>query len=620
MKNIASAFLLTGLVACGGGSAAPTPAPAPAPTPAAPAPAPTPAPAAARVESITADRAVWLPSQPVVLQLRLSSVNAFKGRLRLQPWHLGDKLTEPAAQDVQLQAATPQTVTVTWQPPATDFRGYRLELTLEDEAGAVQQVAHTAVDVSSSWLKFPRYGYLTDYREGLDTQPIIEQLKGLHLNALQYYDWQWKHHQPLKREADGSLAASWPEIAGRPVSQATLRKWLSGARAAGMVSMQYNLIYGAVKGYEADGVDPRWGLFETPGGKLWQLDMPGGWQTPAIWMFNPLNTGWQKYILDRTNAVFAALPFDGWHADTIGDWGMRYDADGKPVAIQDTFAPFLNAAKDALGSKYLVMNVVGNKGHAQVNRSMVDGIYAEIWPGDGIVDYATLKATVDESRLESGGKSLMVPAYMNYDYSKKFSSSTPGKFNAPGVILTAATVFAAGGSRLELGDDLRMLSSEYFPNRNLAMDSALNDQIHSYYRFLVAYENLLRDGQENSNLGFTLTGATLSHDGRAGTVWAWGKADAKRDIVQLINLQGVKHTQWRDSDATQAKPTRADNLEVTLRPTKRIARAWAASPDLEDGRPQALTITEGDDAQGHFVRVKLPKLDYWQMLVLERAE
>jgi len=209
---------------------------------------------------------------------------------------------------------------------------------------------------------------------------------------------------------------------------------------------------------------------------------------------------------------------------------------------------------------------------------------------------------------------------MNYDFSKKYSSSTPGKFNAPGVILTAATVFAAGGSRLELGDDLRMLSSEYFPNRNLVMDAALNDQIHSYYRFLVAYENLLRDGQENSNLGFTLTGATLSNDGRAGTVWAWGKADAKRDIVQLINLQGVKHTQWRDTDGTQAKPTSADNLEMTLRPTKRITRAWAASPDLEDGRPQVLTITEGDDAQGHFVRVKLPKLGYWQMLVLERVE
>lgn len=610
---------------CGGGGGAqagapaPGPAAAPAPAPSAPAPVPT-----ATIQSVTTDKAAYAPGSQVVITVKLaagpgSSMPA--GKVEIVARHLDTALTSSLSASVAASSSTATSVSLVWTPPATDFMGYGLEVSFKDASGTLMDSLTGAVDVSSDWRRFPRYGFLTDYSGASDPAAFIEPLNALHINALQFYDWQWKHHRPVKG-APSNPDPSWLELSGKTVKKSVVNGLIDAAHGKGMLALQYNLIYGAAADFATDGVDARWGLFDQPGGSAaWKFGpFPSGWTTQYLYIFNPADTRWQSYILDREMEVYQGFAFDGWHADTVGDWGTKYSFDGTPVDIKTTFKPFLEAARARMGGRQLLMNVVGAKGHEAVNASPIDVPYMEIWPWDGIEDYNALKGIVDVTRAETGGKSLIVPAYMNYDYAKTKSDQAPGQFNEPGVLLTEATVMAAGGVRFELGDNGRMLCNEYFPNRSLVMGASLKAAVQRYWDFLVAYQNVLRDGQENSTLGFTLSGAALSNDGRAGTVWAWSKADAKRDIVQLINLQGVTHTQWRDSNATQAVPTRTENLELTLRPAKRIARAWAASPDLDLGRPQSLAITEGNDAQGYFVRVKLPRLDYWQMLVLERAE
>ena len=304
------------------------------------------------------------------------------------------------------------------------------------------------------------------------------------MNGLQFYDWQWKHHLPVKGDP-ANPAAQWADIGGRPISAQVVRSFIDESHRAGMVAMQYNLIYGALDNFERDGVDRRWALFNKPdGGEIWNLPMPPDWDTKAIHLFNPANKGWQDYLFARELDVFRAFDFDGWHADTIGDHGMKYDADGKPVDIKETFKPFLTAAKAAMGSKYLVMNTVGNKGHLGVHTSPVDAIYSEIWEEDGIVDYQQVQDMVIEARQESGGKSIIVPAYVNFDYAETRTDAAPGQFNAPGVLLTEAAVMASGGSRLELGDDTRMLSHPYFPNRHLVMTDDLKRDMRRYMESL----------------------------------------------------------------------------------------------------------------------------------------
>jgi dextranase len=625
-RRCASPLLVLALLAAcssGGGAPAATATPAPPAQPAVTPPADpgTTAPAPTVTLLVATDKAAYAPGATVRFTVRLHNggVAAVSGaKLALTVRHLGQEVaTLAAAAPPTLAVGDGAPVELAWTAPAADFRGYSVEAVLTDAGGAVIGSDTGAVDVSSSWLKFPRYGYVSGFAPGLDAKAIVEQLKAYHINALQFYDWQWKHHVPLAG-TPAAPAAAWEDIARRPTSRATILALIDAAHAGNMAAMQYNLIYGAAVDYQADGVSPAWGLYDTPGGKQWQYSLPSSWTSSALYFFNPLNPDWQKFILDREMDVFAAYPFDGWHGDTVGDNGIKYDAQGKAVDIKDTFKPFLNAAKARLGNKLLVMNAVGNKGHEGVNSSHVDAIYVEVWPWDGTPDYASLKAVVDQGRVESGGKSLMMPAYMNYDYAKTRSASAPGQFNEPGVLLTEATVLAAGGSRLELGDDTRMLCNEYFPNRNLVMSTALKQKVRYYYDFAVAYENLLRDGQADNGKKVTLDGVTTSTDGRKDTVWAYAREDQAYETVNLINLVGVADTSWRDTNATQKKPVTQKALRLRYYTGTKFSQAYAASPDLDGGRSKPLAMETGSDAQGAYVQVVLPALEYWNLVYFRK--
>ena len=90
--------------------------------------------------------------------------------------------------------------------------------------GADDTHAETALDVSSSWTRFPRMGYVshfkptapadittgTSYESYLSLTPseyIAKLSQDYHINALQYYDWQYRHEQPV---ATGDLADKCP--------------------------------------------------------------------------------------------------------------------------------------------------------------------------------------------------------------------------------------------------------------------------------------------------------------------------------------------------------------------------------------------------------------------------
>lgn len=599
---VASASILS---ACGGGSSAPAGGGTSGGTT-----------ITAPTVDFTTDKAAYQPGETVHLRVHVTNPNRDNiadAHLRVTAQHLGVSVGIAIDTPVTLPVGDSGPVDISWTPPTSDYQGYDLVVEVIGSGGTVLSTQSGAVDVSSNWLKFPRYGYISGYGENLDTKAIVEALNAYHLNGLQFYDWQWKHQRPLKGDP-AHPDASWNDIANRPVSRYTVQNFIRDAHAAGMVAMNYNLIYGASDTYAQDGVGQNWGLFDSPGGAQWSLPMPSGWATSAIYLFNPANTVWQNYLFDQEDQVFKAFAFDGWHADTVGDWGTKYDATGQAVSITTTFRPFLTAAKAHFPGKFLVMNPVGNKGHLAVNTSPVDAIYTEIWPWDGFPDYAALKDVADQARGESGGKSLIMPAYMNYDFAKTKSDVAPGTFNTPGILLTEATVLAAGASRLELGDDTRMLCSEYFPNRSLVMSAELKARLRRYYDFAVAYENLLRDGQSNTNQAVSIAGYATSPTGEANHIWAFTKSDASYEIVHLVNLLGLTDTAWADTNATQKTPTVATNLTLKYYTVRPVHAAFVASPDFATVRAQSVAFSTGNDAGGTYVTVTLPRLEYWDMV------
>lgn len=506
--------------------------------------------------------------------------------------------------------------------PDADGRGYALEVEALDEEQNVLTSAFTAVDVSSSWTKFPRYGYVWDFTPSADAESKADEMARYHLNGVQFYDWQYRHHRPLAADLSG-----WRDWSGRWISGDTVRAYLRAAHDRGMVCMAYNMIYAANETYLTDGsgVQADWRLVRANGADFTcDMDAKLG-PVGVLQYFNLLNPDWQSYIFAQENRVFEAFDFDGWHGDTIGENGpmrtadggpLGYDADGKPIyLVKDGYTAFLNAAKAAIGDKYLAFNPVGAQGIENVNVSAVDVLYTEFWPWDRNAngrlydDYYTLHRAILGACEQSGGKSLIVAAYVNYRNPK-------AAFNPASVRMLDCVVFASGGSRIELGNGGNMLSDEYFPaDGKKRMDDGLRSAVGRLYDFLVAYENLLRDGQRPVSRTVRLENLPVSTDGRSDTVWCFAKADSSTEIYHFLNLTGTDDG-WRDEEQTKKPPIAHENVKTRLYTDYPVREVWLASPDGESPLPLPLEFQTGRDANGAYAEFTQPALEYWNLIFL----
>jgi dextranase len=336
-------------------------------------------------------------------------------------------------------------------------------------------------------------------------------------------------------------------------------------------------------------------------------------------MFDPANPQWQNYLDTQEANVFAAYPFDGWQVDQVGSpAGNDYDSTGQMVTVWKTFAPFLRAAQTRL-HKPLIFNNVGGYGLYDTAAHTQDAaMFIECWPALGQTTYHDLQTIIDQASEWSGGKAVVLAAYMDAKYGEKFAGHAPGQFNLPGVLLTDAAIFASGGDHLELGEDAQMLNNEYYPNHNLVPSPALLTALQRYYDFLVGYENVLRsgDGLTPSQNAPSLS-VPSSPDAKQNTVWTFAKTGPHGQTLQFINLMGENSSDWRDDLADHPAPTVQSNLIVTYyAPAGTVKSAAWASPDSPEITLHPLKFMSGTDTHGAFIRFTLPRLAYWDMVYL----
>jgi dextranase len=574
------------------------------------------------ITDVYTDKSRYDPGQHVKVSVDITNPGSttFTGELSLGADHLGaNALTSPVNQQVRVKAGESTTVTLEWQPPPTDFTGYRLAVTANKGPSAVDEMS-TAVDVSSDWSTFPRYGYVSEYDPGVDAAQLIKDLNRYHLNGLQFYDWQWKQHLPYNPGAD------WQDLANRPVSGQVVRDLIAGAHDRGMNAMFYDLAYGGFKDYDTDGSGVRtsWGLFtDKSGSKASQVSfpLPSVWQTDQLYLFDPGNKDWQRHIFAQAKLVMDNYDFDGWHIDTIGNQGLVYDADGHRIRMPDEYADFINAEKKAVGGRAL-FNPVGGYGLDQIARySGVDYVYNEVWESDGITNYRDLARQADRTRANTD-KALVIPAYLNKQYGVDTPDDTQRNFNEPGVLLANAAILASGATQLQLGDGENMLSNEYFPNKKLIMTDSLKHRMRDYSDFQVAYQNLLRDDIQQAGNKVEIAGVPTSVTGDAGTVWTQVMTKAGITALHLINLLDNPSTEWRDDQASYPEPATRDNLQVKLyvaADTAPGSTLRAASPDRNSGAPERLSYTEGQDADGRYLTFTVPSLQYWDTIWLDSS-
>lgn len=497
----------------------------------------------------------------------------------------------------------------TWTAPARDFTGYLATLSRMD--GTTKKIYATiAVDVSSDAAHFPRNGFLSYYGEtsAAERQGVIDRLNRLHINWLQFQDWEWKHHRPLAGTPQAP-AATWRDIAGRLNYRQTVAGYIDLAHDRHIKTLSYNLCYGALNDAASDGVSASWYLYTDPNHTTRDVfNLPSPPFKSDIYFTNPANKGWQDYLASRNKEFYQVYDFDGYQIDQVGNRNKTlYDYEGNTVDLQATFPAFIRAMKKAQPEKSLVMNAVNQYGQPGMATSPVAFLYSEVWaPHEGFKDLAQIIG--DNDRYGAGDKRTVLAAYMDYDL-----ADGKGIFNTPGVLLTDAVIFAFGGAHLELGE--HMLGKEYFPNDNLAMGDDLRRAMVRYYDFLVAYENLLRDG------GSFNTPALVASDAMpvlnnwppvAGQVSVVGKDLDSCQVIHLINFTRANSLDWRDRKGTQPEPAVFSSVKLRLTSTRKVDKLWFASPDVDFGAPQALSFEQAGDQ----VTFMLPSLQYWDMIVV----
>ncbi|SKA93059.1 dextranase [Caloramator quimbayensis] len=562
------------------------------------------------LEDIYTDKARYNPNDTANINIEVKNTTNkdFNGIVYLYLKHLG-KTKGVIKENLSIEKGKSCNIKVTITLPNDDFKGYLIEA-YAVKGRKIYDYRNTAVNVSSKWSVFPIYGYITDFpKQDIEkTKKIIGELSKYHINVLQFYDWQDAHHKPLPQ--DGSRV--WKDIAGREIYLDTLKGYIDSAHEKNILAANYNLIYGAYTDYIKDKVKAEWGLYKD--NEHTQQDghtLPSSWES-SLCVFNPSNSEWQNYIFNEEKKANSLLNFDIWHMDTLGNRGYLYDYYGNDVDLKSTYSEFIDEALKNC-TKEAVFNTVNTYGIDEIAKSGVSILYSELWPSDYLT-YLSLKQVIDMGdKLTEGKKKTVIAAYMNYE-----KAESKGEFNENSVRLCDASIFAAGGSHIELGDT-GMLAKEYFPNDNLTMTEPLKNAMRSYYDFLVAYENLLRDGLKEGNSRIEIEGTEVSDKALPNKIWAYSKIKEGYDVIQMINFTGIKYNWWRDDYGVYPSPNFKKDLKLRYYTDDlNVKKVYLASPDINGGKTISLKYKVKEYDGKKYIEINIPELKYWDMIYIER--
>ena len=573
-----------------------------------------------RISDAYPDKARYAPAEPVRLLVELDGVPTGTERISATLWQLDRSLGTCGPIHLQPSSSGPQilTCTVSGQP----YQGYLVDVKLTGADGKVLDERRTAIDVSPDWKIFPRYGYLAHFSagEGADPEAWIADLNRFHIDGLEFYDFQYRHDQPLA----GSVAHpldSWNDIAGRTVEGPIVTAFIAQAHRYNMMAMAYNASYGAYEDVFTRQNHPlplQWGTWTTADGPRTAAtakNLPlqaSGWSTHFLYYMNQNDAGWQHYLFAQMRDLFKVYPFDGWHVDTYGDQG-GYALDGSKVDYFAGFRSFIDNAHAAVG-KPIVFNTVNTYGQYQVAHSDADFVYSELW--DDHETYASILETAEQVHLARTGGGVVFAAYVNRNDGKNRHAPVK-QFNAPSVLLCDAAIFASGGAHIELGDGDRMLSNEYFPSdTQLVVSPALKTALRHYYDYLTAYENYLRGDVQPAAVDVEIHGQPSDALAAPNTIWTIARRRNGTIMLHLINLLGSSDAHWRDIGMNRPEPPLLDNLRIRVRLPESVRAAGWASPDVDDGEFHPLPLNPQANSGSQWFEFTVPQLRYWDTIFL----
>lgn len=509
------------------------------------------------------DRGIYTPGELVRLVVELGGASASVVRLRIL--HLA---TEVASLELPVSG---ERLVGSWQPPAEAPRGYGVEAQLLDEAGRVVAEGSSAFDVLQRWTDFPRYGFATEFApERTDLGSAVEALLPFHLNALQFYDWQYRHDHLM------APSVEYLDPLGRRLSLDTVRQLIEEAHRRGMATLAYLAVYGASAEFWR--AHPDWALYDAGGAPI-----PFGEDFLGLLDPSP-GSPWSEHLRAECRQVLSALPFDGLHLDQYGEPREAFNARGEKVDLPEAFRAFIAALKEEHPRAPVTLNAVANWPIEVLASSRQDFAYIELWPDTPT--YREVGEVVAGARRLSGGKPVVIALYL------------PAR-RVANIRLADALIYAAGGSRLELGEGCRLLADPYFP-KHQSVSAGLASILGRYADLAVRYGELI---------GPFAGDVPVEAEAPDG-VWVVPRSSPGWLTVSLINMTGLGEARW---DEDHPPPLPLHNVAIRLELAEDVRAVWWASPD---GGPAGLEPL-GWRMEGGRLVTAVPSLEYWSLLAVE---
>lgn len=515
-------------------------------------------------------RSVFTPDDVVGVEVReLAEPGA------LTVWHLGDPV---ASYDVAADGVV--------ELGRLAAGGYGVEL-----AGA-----RTAVDVHADPRSRLRYGFVADHTPDRDLAPVLDNVRRLHLTAIQLYDWAYRHADLV------GGGETYADALGQPVSLDTVRRLVRALAAVGSDALGYAAVY-AVGNDEWAG----WchaALLQPTGAPYGLGDF--------LSLVDPAHEDWQLHFAADLAKAVDTVGLHGFHLDQYGYPRVAVRADGQIVDLADSFDAVIRTARSAAPSSRLVFNNVNDFPTWRTGSSPQDAVYVEVWePHDTLGSLATL---VDRARSAAAGKPVVVAAYQHvYD-------DVPASAADLATSYTMATLFSHGATQLLAGEGDRILVDPYYV-RNHVVEPSTAELLRRWYDFLVEHDELLMApgivevtgswvGGYNGALDVTYETASCTEQATAGAVWRRVTEVDGRLVVHLVNLVGQADTRW---DAPRATPGGVGSGTLRVRRVgDHLPRVRVADPDRT-----ARLLDVPVEADGDHAVVRLPEPHVWQLVLID---
>lgn len=459
-----------------------------------------------------------------------------------------------------------------------------------------------AFDIVPDRRQITRYGFLADFSPGDDEIDDVVWMRDLHLNAVQFYDWMYRHDELLPD------SNSYQDPLGRNLCLTVIRKKARACKAFGMRPFAYGAVYAATP--ETFRRHPEWGMYTMDGEPL----MFAEW---LHFMNIAAGCGWTDHLLQQYRNVIS-FGFAGIHMDTYGFPKRVWDASKKPVELSDEFATLIRDAAKSVQEvdrdAGVIFNAVNNWPVEAVAGAPQDAVYIEVWPPNDT--YYDLYKLIRDAR-RCADKPVVLAAYM-----KPFQD--PDVTAAERALrLTWAAISASGGTQLVFGEGKGALQDSYYVNY-ARLRQSFAPVVQKYCDFLVRYADLMYN-DHGTDVGKTASGGInedvcfaheqylFTPDGAGGSVWTILRESADRLTIHFINLVGNNEA-WNEG---KNEPDTVDDIRIRLRLDRLVNGVYCASPDGASLCAEALAFSYEITEQGRVYAFSLSGLQYWKAVWIE---